>query len=41
MINSQKRGGINMDYLNELNPEQYEAAKIDGASKWQEIWHIR
>ena len=20
--------------------EQYEAAKIDGASKWQEIWHI-
>ncbi len=23
-----------------INPEYYEAARIDGASKWQEIWHI-
>ncbi|MBW7453612.1 ABC transporter permease subunit [Paenibacillus sepulcri] len=23
-----------------ISPEQYEAAKIDGANKWHEIWHI-
>ncbi|WP_188988201.1 ABC transporter permease [Paenibacillus nasutitermitis] len=23
-----------------ISPELYEAAKIDGASKWREIWHI-
>jgi putative aldouronate transport system permease protein len=23
-----------------ISPELYEAARIDGASKWQEIWHI-
>lgn len=23
-----------------INPEYYEAARIDGANKWQEIWHI-
>ncbi len=23
-----------------ISPEFYEAARIDGASKWQEIWHI-
>ncbi|MCY9691602.1 ABC transporter permease [Paenibacillus alginolyticus] len=23
-----------------VNPDMYEAAKIDGASKWREIWHI-
>lgn len=23
-----------------ISPEYYEAAKIDGASKWQQIWHI-
>ncbi|MDQ8734713.1 ABC transporter permease subunit [Paenibacillus sp. LHD-38] len=23
-----------------INPDMYEAAKMDGASKWKEIWHI-
>ena len=23
-----------------ISPEYYEAAKIDGANKWQQIWHI-
>ena len=23
-----------------INPELHEAAKIDGANKWHEIWHV-
>ncbi len=26
--------------LSGINPELYEAAKIDGANKWRQVWHI-
>ena len=31
---------IYLSALTSINPEYYEAAKVDGANRWKTIWHI-